>query len=255
MDKFGFNQLPVVSSRAGPTIPSDNVSYLVDTERGADAHWIFDKGDADGLNSLIGEHVLAPQGNLPSYDSNFLTLQSTPKGNALLTPFSESTDEISTMWCVMRQPVATAGLQIAMGTLANSVTTNDGSSPWVASQNVQVNSMGAGNINALLSVPENEWVVMIYSRNYINGSGERIVSIGGQAPNVSAGILPGPYRPSGGNIALGNGYYNGAAVGAIQYAEFGMYLGEQLDVQGHVALAARVRQRMADRGITLSFAP
>ena len=247
MTLFINNPTPIAAPSLG-TIAPDDISYFSEFERDAAGHWIFDR-DEKSLNDLGSGVTLAAQGIAPVFRPKYLTLSSA-KGNALLTPFTEIVNQVDTMWAVVRNtsPIA---FQPFMGSIAESGGANTGSSLFMNfDSDVYSWAQGVYNVSLLSrTFTPGSWMFMCYTRNFVTPTSAAVL-IGGQA-DVTIGPPAGtPYRPTAGNIGMGNPYYTPGGVGTYDFAEFGV-INAAYSATQRVDLFARSVARMAKRGITV----
>lgn len=246
-----FSRIPVVSPSKGlATISEADVDYLVDYEPTSYDHWIFSKGSAAGLVGVNAGRSLTPQSAVPTYSANFLTIDG-GIGKALLTDMTETADVTRTMCVVVRDPYSGGAIRVPFGTLDS--VNNTGGSPFISGSTYPrpmyttyrniTNSQNTG-----MTVDKALWLFLAVSIDF-SGATKYVRSlVGGQAGiEVTATTA---YAASANKVAVGNGYYSGAAAGPMDFAEVITYA-KALTLAELRAVYARRKARLAKLGVAV----
>jgi len=219
-------------------------------------HWVFSKGNAEGLVGLNNGKLLTLQSSVPAdapaFSPSFLTM-STASGKALLSDVVEDASlPAYTVCAIVREPTTISGIKPIFGTVvaspaANNLTFVAGSPPsrhFFASYSGATSSRDTGVVSTIGS-----WYFVATAVDYTGTSKIERTLIGGSAGSQGSGA--GPHLFSGRPIAMGNAYYATGVAGLMDVAEFIVYKRAlTLDEMGDVALRRKSFQATLGNTVT-----
>lgn len=250
---MGLFSVAPMTVRGGvlPRVNRNDIETLSEAEFGSDGrHWIFDRGDAEGLTGVAGGRTLTQGDITPTYTDTYVSLTNGPS-DGLRSDLTDTDISEVTMWAVLRQPVAdgTNGNRFIFGNNTGS----SGIGAMVAGNSTTLTLTGrmaaSGNPYAVGTFNVNTWAFVALSYRLVTGSLLLRAKLNGDAVDTHT-PLAGVTRANL-PLAVGNYHYaTGPAAAAFQFAEFGI-IESLLDAEELDGLYARAQARMALRGITI----
>ena len=247
-----FTRLDVTyaGTQALPTVSPSDIEFFSEYEENAYEHWIFDTGTGAGLVGKVNGISLIPQTNMPSFSSNFISING-EVGKGLKTGLLETGADVFTFFCVSRSDSSGGNPQVLFGNYTGS----SGAGFMLAeSTNTTLTKRFymRGTTNAHPAVigdtSANAWVFSAVSMNTALGS-DLVNGLINQTINNSVTVT-GTYSRGSNEIVLANGYYPTGGAITKDYAEFGIIKGFY-SIAELTELYNRSKARMLARGITV----
>lgn len=219
------------------------VSGAPELERGATEHWLFDKGNTDGLTGRLAAGVLTPSAAEPTWAANAVVI---PNGlNGLKTPYHDTAAQ--TVTAVVRFNTIVGAAAIVFGALTQNSTEGGGLAYWnptnlialtrgITSSAVKVRPAG---------IADGVWAFVALSQSPTS----RTLMLGGATPVTTAGVKTA--TTIGKKVSLGNAYYNVDGWRQGQHANELAYFNRALSIPEMEAVYARAKVRAARRGIAV----